>query len=137
MRWRTKTKRSAAARLSPTITATAASRHANLHEYDRAIADYSEAIRLRPQANFFTNRGDAYQYKKEYEHAIADYNAALKLDPKFALAHNNLGAAYRSKGDLERAILHYEQAVRLNPRDDTAIENLQGGQAQPRPASPR
>src|SRR5262249_14946523 len=98
--------------------------HADLHEYDRAIADYNEAIRLSRQANFFTNRGDAYQYKKEYDHAIADYKEALKLDPTFALAHNNLRAAYGSKGDLDGAILHYEQAVRLNPRNNTAVESL-------------
>ena len=32
-------------------------------DYDRAIADYNEAIRLAPQANFLTNRGDSYQFK--------------------------------------------------------------------------
>ncbi len=95
-----------------------------MRDYDRAITDYNEAIRLSPRANFYTNRGDAYQFKKEYDHAIADYNEALKLDPKFNLAYNNRGAAYKSKGDLDRAIADYEQAVRLNPRDDTAAENL-------------
>ena len=96
-----------------------------MREYDRAIADYNEAIRLGPRANFYTNRGDAYQFKKDYDHAIADYNEALKLDPKFTFAYNNSGAAYRAKGDLERAIYHYEQAVRLDPSDDTAVENLE------------
>ena len=67
-------------------------------DYDRAIADYNEAIRLAPQANFLTNRGDAYNQKGDYDRAIADYDRALKLNPGFYLAYNNRGAAFRREG---------------------------------------
>ena len=30
-------------------------------EYDRAVIDYDEAIRISPRANFLTNRGNAYR----------------------------------------------------------------------------
>ena len=93
-------------------------------DYDRAIVDFSAAIRIRPEAKFLTNRGDAYQFKKEYDHAIADYNEALKLNPKFGLAYNNRGAAYEAKGDLERAIADLEQAIRLDPANELAVKNL-------------
>ena len=52
-------------------------------DYDRAIADYNEAIRITPQANFLTNRGDAYNQKGDYDRAIDDYDRALKLNPGF------------------------------------------------------
>jgi tetratricopeptide (TPR) repeat protein len=93
-------------------------------DYDRAIADYDEAIRLAPRANFLTNRGDAYNQKRDYDRAIADYDRALRLNPGFYLAYNNRGAAYRRKGDLDRAIADYEQALRVNPQLDSAAENL-------------
>ena len=77
----------------------------------KAIADYNEAIRLKPQANFLTNRGDAYNDKRDYDRAIADYDRAIALNPGFYLAYNNRGAAYGFKGDLDRAIAD------LGPRD--------------------
>ncbi|MBI4367700.1 MAG: tetratricopeptide repeat protein, partial [Deltaproteobacteria bacterium] len=86
--------------------------------------DYNEAIRLAPQANFLTNRGDSYNLKGDYDRAIADYDRALKLNPGFYLAYNNRGAAFHKKGDLGRAIADYEQELRVNPRFDSAAENL-------------
>ena len=46
-------------------------------QYDRAIADYNEAVRLRPEAKFLSSRGDSYNYKGDYDRAIADYDRAL------------------------------------------------------------
>src|SRR5262249_21929950 len=62
------------------------------HDYDRAIADYSEAIRLNPQyALAFDNRGNAYWNKADYDRALSDYNEAIRLDPKYASAYYNRG----------------------------------------------
>jgi tetratricopeptide (TPR) repeat protein len=92
-------------------------------DYDRAIADYDEAIKLRPRPDFLTNRGDAYQAKKEYDRAIADYDAALRLDSNYQRAYNNRGAAWRKKGDRVRALQDYATAIRLDPGDKTAALN--------------
>ena len=52
---------------------------------DRAIADYSEVIRLDPKfAPAYKNRGIAYLAKGDNDHATADYNDAIRLDPKIA-----------------------------------------------------
>lgn len=62
----------------------------NKKEYDRAIADSSEAIRLDPKsAAAYNNRGYAQRKKKEYEIAIVDYSEAIRLDPKLAIAYCN------------------------------------------------
>ena len=51
-------------------------------EYDLAIADYNQAIRLKPDyALAFSNRGNAYKAKDECDHAIRDYDQATLLDP--------------------------------------------------------
>ena len=65
---------------------------------DRAIADYTEAIRLDPKyANAYHNRGLAYRDKGDTDRAIADYTEAIRLDPKYANAYNNRGVAYATK----------------------------------------
>jgi tetratricopeptide (TPR) repeat protein len=72
----------------------------------RAIADYSEAIRLDPKyAMAYYYRGLAYDYKEEHDRAIADYSEAIRLDPKYAMAYKNRAFSYRRIGrnDLARA----------------------------------
>lgn len=49
-------------------------------DFDRAIADHSEAIRLDPKnARAYDNRGTAWQEKGDFDRAIADYNQAIQL----------------------------------------------------------
>ncbi len=46
--------------------------------YDKAIADYDKAIALNPKyADFYNNRGIAYNKKNEYDSAIADFDKAI------------------------------------------------------------
>jgi tetratricopeptide (TPR) repeat protein len=64
----------------------------NKQDYDRAIQDYNEAIRLDPNHSYvFTNRGNVYFYKQDYDRAIQDYNEAIRLDPNYANAFHNRG----------------------------------------------
>jgi tetratricopeptide (TPR) repeat protein len=59
--------------------------HARKGEHHRAIADYSEAIRLNPyNADFFEMRGAQYRRIAQYDLAIADFDEAIKLDLKEA-----------------------------------------------------
>ena len=52
---------------------------------DRAIADYSEAIRLRPKYMYaYFSRGLANLYAGALPNALADLNQASALDPKYA-----------------------------------------------------
>jgi tetratricopeptide (TPR) repeat protein len=54
----------------------------------RAIADYSEAIRLNPQYSAaYTGRGDAHNDTYQYDRAIADYTEAINLNPTEAAAY--------------------------------------------------
>jgi tetratricopeptide (TPR) repeat protein len=49
-------------------------------QYDRAIKDYDEAVRLDPnEALYFKNRGNAFRVTGQYDRAIADYRKALTL----------------------------------------------------------
>jgi tetratricopeptide (TPR) repeat protein len=86
-------------------------------ESDKAIADYTEAIRLDPKlAMAYCNRGVAYGSKGEYDKAIADCTEAIRLDPKLDLAYELRGLAYGSKGEYDKAIADYTEAIRLDPK---------------------
>jgi tetratricopeptide (TPR) repeat protein len=53
-------------------------------EFDRAIADYSEAIRIDGGlSGAYTGRGLAYEGKAEVDKARADYRVALALAPRY------------------------------------------------------
>ncbi|MFA9476195.1 MAG: tetratricopeptide repeat protein, partial [Filomicrobium sp.] len=59
--------------------------------FDRAIADYTKAIALDPKdANFYYNRGVAYEKKSDKDQAIADFRKALEINPSDQAAKNNL-----------------------------------------------
>ncbi|WP_049779242.1 tetratricopeptide repeat protein [Rhodomicrobium vannielii] len=89
----------------------------NKGDYDRAIVDLNEAIRLDPKdAKAYSNRGDAYDNKGEYDRAIADHSEAIRLDPKNSNAYTHRGNAYRDKGEYGRAIADFNEAIFLDPQ---------------------
>src|SRR5258708_18010353 len=64
-------------------------------QYDKAIADYTEAIRLKPDyADAHYNRGNAYYYLQQYDEAVADYSEVIRLKPDYAGPYYNRGNAY-------------------------------------------
>jgi len=91
-------------------------RQAVYRDFDAAITDYSEAIRLDPKyALAFHNRGAAYANKGDRDRAIADYDEAIRLDPQYALAFCNRGRAKRAKGDETGAGADINRANQLSP----------------------
>jgi tetratricopeptide (TPR) repeat protein len=85
-------------------------------DYDSAIANYGQAIKLNPRSSFaLHHRGGAYYFKKDYDRALADYSEAIRLNPKYFEAFNDRGLVYEAKGDFARAISDFDTAVKLNP----------------------
>jgi len=90
-------------------------------DYDRAIADYTQAITLSPNdADFLTGRAAAYEAKKDLDRAMADYNQAIKVNPKAVHVFNSRGAAFQRKGDYARASADYGEVTRLQPTNADA-----------------
>ena len=82
--------------------------------YDKAIADLTEAIRLNPKlAQAYYSRGVIYWHKGNHDRAIADFNEAIRLDPKLAVAYYGRGCACLYYGQKAKAEGDFAQAKRL------------------------
>ena len=92
-------------------------------EYENAIKDLTEAIRLDPQAVTYNERGVAWDAKKDYGKAIEDYTEAIRLDPRLVVAFNNRGSSWSNKKDYDKAIKDYDEAIRLDPKHANAFNN--------------
>jgi tetratricopeptide (TPR) repeat protein len=83
-------------------------------DFEHAIEDFSEAIKLDPtQAFVFHSRGIVYHNQRQLDRAIADYNEAIRLDPKLATAYVNRGRAFQDLGEVDRAMADFAQAKKL------------------------
>ena len=93
-------------------------------QYDRAIQDYDQAIRLNSSnAGAFYNRGVYYDEKGRPDRAIQDYDQAIGLNPREANFFYNRGNSHQKKGQYDRAIQDYDQAIRLKPKNAFAFGN--------------
>ncbi len=96
-------------------------------EYDEAIQDYGEAIRLNGKNDdYYYSRGIAWKCKGEHGSAIDDFDAAIRLNPSSPFAYVMRGEVWIEKdsdGSLlneeqnqDRAIRDFDEAIRINPR---------------------
>ncbi|MBV9643937.1 MAG: tetratricopeptide repeat protein [Verrucomicrobia bacterium] len=86
-------------------------------DYDKAISDYNEAIRLDPNLAWtYDARGSIYEERNEYDKAISDYNNAIRLNPKFSYAYVSRARIFFQKREYEKAISDLNEAIRLDPK---------------------
>src|SRR5262249_6175665 len=94
-------------------------------DYDAAIRDYDEAIRLNPKnAVAFYNRGNVYNSAAQYDAAISNFDEAIRIRPDYANAFNNRCSAYNAKGEYDLAIRDCSQALQLDPKKANAFVGL-------------
>ena len=96
--------------------------------YELAIEDYTEAIRLSPPnpAPLYNNRAWIYAYdlKTNFDQAIADATQAIRLDPNDADYYDTRGWAYLGKGDYNKAIDDFNKALQLDRNLESSKEGL-------------
>ena len=91
---------------------------------EEAIADFDEAIRLKPDyTEAYNNRGYAKGMLKRYEEAIADLDTVIHLKPSDTFAYSNRGNAKSELGQHEEAIIDFDIVLRLDPDYVEAYNN--------------
>jgi tetratricopeptide (TPR) repeat protein len=102
---------------------------ANAYEFAdesaKALADFGEAIRLKPDyAEAWYRRGAVQLAGKQYAGAIADLSSAIKIDSAHAVIFLDRGAALLAAGRFDEAIADFTYALKLEPNDPQAYLGL-------------
>ena len=86
-------------------------------EYVKAIADFDEAVKLKPETGAFQNARcfARAQAGRELEAAMADCEAALKIRPKDAAVLDSRALVWFRMGKFDEALKDYNAALALSP----------------------
>jgi tetratricopeptide (TPR) repeat protein len=96
----------------------------NLSQYDKARADFTQAIALDSKnAADWKWRGITYHYLRQYDKAVADLSRAIELDAKDVLALEYRAIAYYHLGQHQKAIADFSRIIELEPTHVTAWYN--------------
>ena len=88
-------------------------------QYNRAVAEYTEAIRIEPRSALaYMGRGVARAKAGRVKQAIADQTEAIRIDPRAsAAAFRNRGRDHSDPGAVKSALADFTEAIRLEPQD--------------------
>jgi tetratricopeptide (TPR) repeat protein len=94
-------------------------------ETRKALADFTEAIRLDPKhVAAYVNRGYLEAQTGEHTKALKDYDEALRLDAKNPAAYYNRGYSHYARREYEDAIADFTEVLRLHPGHAEACTRL-------------
>jgi tetratricopeptide (TPR) repeat protein len=95
-------------------------------DLDRAVRDFSEAIRLDPtSSDGYLARGEAHFKLGQTERAIADYSAALAHDPQRAAGFRARGMAHLYLGKNDLALADLSKAIELGESDPQLLTPIE------------
>jgi tetratricopeptide (TPR) repeat protein len=80
-------------------------------KFDSAIADYTKAIQLKPDARAYQGRGEAFRGKGDLDKAIADFTKAIELRPEWGDPYEARAQTYEAKADFVQALADYTAAI--------------------------
>jgi tetratricopeptide (TPR) repeat protein len=92
--------------------------------YDLAIDDYSQALKLKP--DFFValrNRGILHKYKGQIQKSIGDFTKAIQLNPKDVTSYNYRAIMYRDDGLFDFAMTDFSKCIELDPQYAAAYKH--------------
>jgi tetratricopeptide (TPR) repeat protein len=96
-----------------------------LHEFDKAVADFTKAIKLDNQIDdAYFGRGMARGRQGLFDEGIADLTVYIERNPDSSLAYTKRGIRYLWKGDSESAARDMTKAVALDPNNAEAHDDL-------------
>jgi tetratricopeptide (TPR) repeat protein len=90
-------------------------------QYPEAIADFSEALKLKPDdAGIYERRAYAEMKTNAYDKALSDYSEAIRLKPDEVRYYLLRGYIYETKEDIKNSTADTEKALKLDPNNEEA-----------------
>ncbi len=88
-----------------------------LQEYDKAIDDLNQAIRMKPDySEAYNDRGVAHEKKGLMDNALEDYLKAFAIDNKNYLACFNCAKLYGNTGEYATSLDYINKTIKLNDK---------------------
>ena len=90
-------------------------------QYPEAIADFSEALKLKPDdAGIYERRAYVEMKTNDYDKALADYSEAIRLKPNEVRYYLFRSYIYETKDDIKSSMADTEKALKLDPGNEEA-----------------
>lgn len=96
-----------------------------LHEqgqYDKAIIDYSDAIKLDPNNEVaIYHRGYTYLLKGKLENATIDFSKSIQLNPTNLKAYYFRGVILKEKKEYQKALADFSKVIEIDPKSALSV----------------
>jgi tetratricopeptide (TPR) repeat protein len=93
-----------------------------MNNFDAALDDTNEAIRLKPDYGLlYSNRGSFWRQKGDLDRALADQEKAIQIEPQSASNRVERGTTERYRGNFQAALADFDGALKLQPDYITAL----------------
>src|SRR5207253_10482323 len=90
-------------------------------QFQDAINDYGEAIKLTPQdVRVYEQRAAVEMKIQDYDKALADYSEVIKLKPNEVRYLNYRAYIYELKNDIKNSLADTEKALKMDPNNQEA-----------------
>ena len=95
----------------------------NLGDMTKSLADYNEAIRLRPDyADYYNERGNLYFDQSEFAKSVADYTKAIQYDGDNAVYYANRANGWYFQDQYAKAEADLNLALEIDPKNTHALD---------------
>lgn len=90
--------------------------YSHLKEHEKAVEDYTQAIKLDSKRDFYyVLRGETFMKLKDYNRAIKDFTAAIKIIPTDSAYYIDRAECYENLGEYQTAVEDYTTAINIEP----------------------
>ena len=110
---------------SPQAWSTRGLIHRRQKEYQKAIDDYTKAIKIKSDSGYFSGRCLAYYDFGKFENAVSDCSEAVSLNSSDSMSYYYRALARIKLGQNALAINDLRKAIQVNPNFKEAKEKLE------------
>ena len=86
-----------------------------LEDSEKALRDFTSAIALHPDEDYYSERAQVYYELEQYDLADSDYQMMLSLDAHNAMAYMGLGRNNIARGEYQPATERFDYVISLYP----------------------